>query len=159
MIEGMAPRDLLTPLDGQREETLELVGGLTEADLEKVDEDSGWTVRHIIGHLAAAELGECFFIRSAAQDEVIHMSVEDRDLFNEDAASRAQKWDLARCRKELQEARESLVEVFGELQEEDLDRPIKWPEWPARTIRASIPYMVEHEDSHLDQIRKALGER
>src|SRR5437588_11465905 len=90
----MAPRDLLTPLDGQREETLELVGGLTEADLEKVDEDSGWTVRHIIGHLAAAELGECFFIRSAAQDEVTHMSVEDRDLFNEDAASRAQKWDL-----------------------------------------------------------------
>jgi len=34
---------------------------------------------------------------------------------------------------------------------------IRWPDWPARTIRASIPYMVEHEDSHVDQIRHALG--
>src|ERR687883_347238 len=43
------------------------------------------------------------------------------------------------------------------LSEEDLDRPLRWPEWPARSIRTSIPYMLEHEDSHLDELRAAVS--
>jgi len=77
--------------------------------------------------------------------------------FNQDEAAKTAGWSLERCRAELTEARGTLVDVFGELTEEDLDRQIRWPEWPARTIRASIPYMLEHEDAHVDQIRNALG--
>jgi uncharacterized damage-inducible protein DinB len=153
----MAPRDLLTPLLGQREETLKVFETLTEADLERVDDGSGWSIRAILGHIASAELGEAFFIRSAAQGETIPMDAEARDGFNQDEVAKTAGWSLDRCRSELTDARETLVEVFGALIEDDLDRQIRWPEWPARTIRASIPYMLEHEDSHVDQIRNALG--
>jgi hypothetical protein len=153
----MAPRDLLTPLLGQREETLRVLGTLNGADLDRVDDGSGWSVRAILGHIANAELGEAFFIRAAAQGDIIHMEAEVRDGFNHDEVAKTAGWTLERCRAELAEARETLVAVFGALTEEDLDRQIRWPEWPARTIRASIPYMLEHEDSHVDQIRNAAG--
>jgi len=152
----MAPRDLLAPLQGQRQETLKVLASLSEADLERVDEESGWSVRAILGHLASAELGEAFFIRSAARGDVIHMDAETRDGFNHDSVAKTAGWSLDRLEGELVEARETLAEVFGELSEDDLDRPIRWPEWPARTIRASIPYMLEHEDAHVDQVRHAL---
>jgi hypothetical protein len=54
------------------------------------------------------------------------------------------------------EARDTLQQTFRSMSEEDLDRPLRWPEWPARSIRTSIPYMLEHEDSHLDELRTAL---
>ena len=152
----MAARDLLEPLDGQRQETLKVLASLSEADLDRVDDSTGWSVRSILGHLAAAEMGEAFFIRRAARGEVIQMDVATRDGFNHESIEKTAGWTLERLRSELVEARESLTEVFGELTEEELDRPIRWPEWPARTIRASIPYMLEHEDAHVDQVRNAL---
>ena len=147
----------MTPLLGQRAETLKVLDTLTDADLERLDDGSDWSIRAILGHIASAELGEAFFIRTAAQGDLITMDAETRDGFNQDEVAKTAGWSLERCRTELTEARETLVEVFGELTEEDLDRQIRWPEWPARTIRASIPYMLEHEDSHVDQIRNALG--
>jgi len=153
----MAPRDLLTPLLGQREETLKVFDSLSEADLERIDDGSGWSIRAILGHIATAELGEAFFIRTAARGDLIQMDAEARDGFNHDEVAKTAGWSLERCKSELLDARETLAEVFGELTEEDLDRAIRWPEWPARTIRTSIPYMLEHEDAHVDQIRNALG--
>ena len=153
----MAPRDLLAPLQGQREETLKVIESLSDADLESVDESTGWTVRSILGHIASAELGEAFFIRMAAAGELINMDTEARDSFNHDEVAKVDGWSLERLRSELDDARETLTEVFGGLVEDDLDRAIRWPEWPARTIRASIPYMLEHEDAHIDQVRGALG--
>jgi uncharacterized damage-inducible protein DinB len=153
----MAPRDLLTPLLGQREETLKVFDSLSEADLERIDDGSGWSIRAILGHIASAELGEAFFIRTAAQGEIIHMDAAARDGFNHEEVAKSAGWSLERCKAELLDARQTLAEVFGELTEEDLDRSIRWPEWPARTIRTSIPYMLEHEDAHVDQIRNALG--
>jgi uncharacterized damage-inducible protein DinB len=151
----LQPDELLAPLQGQREETLRVIDSLSEADLERRHE-SGRSVRDIFAHIASAELGEAFFIRRAAAGDLIPMSTEDRDRFNDDEMDKAAGWDLARIRSELDEARTTLLDVFRELVEDDLERPIRWPEWPARTIRASIPYMVEHEDSHVDEVRKAL---
>ena len=152
----MAPADLLRPLEGQREETLRVVEGLGPADLDRVDRQSGWTVRQVCAHLVSAELGEAFVIRRALDGELMHLSQGDRDSFNDAQAEGATDWDAARIKSELMEALETLREVFLEMSEEDLDRPVRWPEWPARTVRSSIPYMVEHEDSHLDQIKEAL---
>jgi uncharacterized damage-inducible protein DinB len=152
----MAPRDLLTPLHGQREETLKVLDSLSEADLDRVHDSSGWTVRNILGHIASAEMGEAFFIRMASEGELINMDPDSRDTFNHDEVSKTDGWTLNRCRSELADARETLADVFEKLLEDDLDRAIRWPEWSARTIRASIPYMLEHEDAHVDQIRQAL---
>ena len=153
----MAPADLLMPLEGQRDETLKVLDDLSDSDLDLVERGSGWTVRQLLAHIAVAEMGEAFFIRMAAQGDVIHMSEEERDGFNDGEAEKYEGWDVARLRQELQDARDSLREVFAGLTEEDLDSAIRWPEWPARTIRSSIPYMLEHEDSHVDQVRRALG--
>jgi uncharacterized damage-inducible protein DinB len=152
----MAPGDLLKPLEGQRDETLRLLSGLSEADLAREEPDTGWTVRQHLCHIASAELGEAFVIRMAAQGELVHMTREDRDEFNEAEVEKCADWPLDRLKSELEDARANLREVFVELTEEDLDRPIRWPDWPARTIRTTIPYMLEHEDSHLDLVRRAL---
>src|SRR5262249_61822662 len=54
------------------------------------------------------------------------------------------------------EVGEGLCQPSLAMKEEDLALPIRWPEWPARTIRTSIPYMLEHEDSHVDEVRAAV---
>ena len=152
----MAPGDLLRPLEGQREETLRLLTGLSAPDLDQVDPETGWTVRHHLAHLATSELGDVLVIRRAAKGEIVHMSKEDRDQLNESEVEKASDWTVERLKDELEQARSELRKLFDELDEDELDRSIRWPEWPARTIRTTIPYMLEHEDSHFDLIRKAL---
>jgi hypothetical protein len=88
---------------------------------------------------------------------VVRLSQEERDEITRSESEPAPPdWDVGRIRSELVEAREALRRTFLSMNEEDLDRPIRWPEWPARSIRTSIPYMLEHEDSHLDELREAL---
>jgi hypothetical protein len=155
----MAPADLLQPLEGQREETLRILEGLENSQLEFVHRDSGWTVTQIFAHIASVEQAEAFVIRSSAEGDSIHISEEDRDLFDDQRAIDCTGWDRARIRSELRQSRDALRDSFAHLEEQDLDHPIRWPEWAARSIRSSIPYMLEHEDSHLDQVRDALGIR
>lgn len=152
----MAPSDLLRPLEGQREETLRIIGSLDPAALDRTDRASGWTVRQLLAHLVSAELAMAFVIRRALDGDVMHVSPSDRDAFNQAQAEASDSWDLGSCVSELRTARQTLRDVFVGMTEEDLDRAVRWPDWPARTIRTSIPYMLEHEDAHLDQVRRAL---
>jgi hypothetical protein len=153
----MAPADLLQPLEGQRAETLRTIETLTAGDLVVVVRGDGRTVQQLLCHLVDREHGINFAIRRALEGEVLHLSQEEREqISRSEAAPAPAGWDLARIQTELVEARESLRQTFLLMEEEDLDRAIRWPEWPARTIRTSIPYMLEHEDSHLDELRAAV---
>jgi uncharacterized damage-inducible protein DinB len=153
----MAPAALLQPLEGQREETLRLIESLTPADLDIVVRGDGRTVHQLLCHLVDREHGINFAIRRALEGEVLHFSQEEKEQISRwEAEPAPADWDLARIRAELVDARESLRQTFLSMQDDDPDLPIRWPEWAARTIRTSIPYMLEHEDSHLDELRAAI---
>jgi hypothetical protein len=153
----MAPDALLQPLEGQREETLRVIESLTSADLGIVVRGDGRTVHQLLCHLVDREHGINFAIRRAVEGEVLHLSQEEKEqIVQWETGPSPAHWDLARIRAELAEARESLRQTFLAMTDADLDRPIRWPEWPARTIRTSIPYMLEHEDSHVDEVRAAV---
>jgi hypothetical protein len=153
----MAPADLLLPLQGQREETLRVIESLASADLDIVVRGDGRTVHQVLCHLVDREHGINFAIRRALEGEVLRLSQEEKEQISRSEAEPAPSdWDLPRIRSELVDARESLRQTFMAMAEADLDLPIRWPEWPARTIRTSIPYMLEHEDSHLDELRAAV---
>ncbi len=152
----MAPADLLQPLEGQREETLQVLESVTETDLSIVVRGDGRTVHQILCHLVDREHGINFAIRRALAGEVVHLSAHERLQISRSEADPSPAWDLARIRTELIEARDGLRQTFQAMKDEDLDLPIRWPEWPARTIRTSIPYMLEHEDSHVDEVRAAV---
>jgi hypothetical protein len=152
----MAPADLFQPLEGQRAETLRLVESLKTGELDVVVRGDGRTVRQLLRHLVEREHGINFAIKRALEGEV-HMSQEGREQLSRSEADQAPAdWDLERIRAELVEARDSLRQTFHLMADDDLDRAIRWPEWPARTIRTSIPYVLEHEDSHLDELRAAI---
>ncbi len=153
----MAPAELLRPLEGQREETLRVIESLKPGDLGVVVRGDGRTVHQLLCHLVDREHGINFAIRRAVAGEVLHLSQEEREQISRSETDPAPAdWDLVRIRAELMDARESLRQTFLAMTEDDLDLPIRWPEWPARTIRTSIPYMLEHEDSHLDELRAAV---
>ncbi|HZV52628.1 MAG TPA: DinB family protein [Candidatus Dormibacteraeota bacterium] len=145
----MAPADLLKPLEGQREETLRLLDTLVDADLDVVVRGDGRTVRQLLYHLIDREHEISAGIRQALGGDARPVRLVERPSGPPD-------WDLARIRRELAEAREELRQTFLAMRDEDLDLPIRWPGWPARTIRTAIPYVLEHEDSHLDELRSAL---
>ena len=154
----MAPADLLRPLEGQREETLRVVELLSSGDLEIIVRGDGRTVQQLLCHLVDREHGINFAIRRAVEGEVLHLSQEDKEQINRwELDPDPRDWDAARIHSELVEARDGLRHTFQTMRDADLDLPIRWPEWPARTIRTSIPYMLEHEDSHLDEVRAAIG--
>ena len=153
----MAPADLLQPLEGQREETLRVLDSLTSADLDTVVRGDGRTVHQILCHLIDREHGINFALRRALAGEVVHLRQEEKDQISRSESDPSPAdWDLARIRQELMDARDSLRQTFLTMKDLDLDLPIRWPEWPARTIRTSIPYMLEHEDSHVDEVRAAV---
>ncbi len=153
----MAPADLLRPLEGQREETLRIVEGLDDSALDRADNESGRSVRHILAHLAWSETAVTRIIREALDGELTHAGPADRESFTQGVIQGSEQWDIRRCVEQLKETHAGLRALFAGMSEEDLDAQVRWPEWPARTIRASIPYMLAHEDAHLDQVRRALG--
>jgi len=153
----MAPADLLQPLQGQREETLRVLDSLGTTDLDIVVRGDGRTVHQILCHLVDREHGVHFAIRRALAGEVVHLGPKEKlQISRSESDPSPVSWDLARIRAELVEVRDGLCQTFLAMKEEDLDLPIRWPEWPARTIRTSIPYMLEHEDSHVDEVRAAV---
>jgi hypothetical protein len=152
----MAPADLLRPLEGQRSETLRVVDSLADQDLDAEVPGDGRTVRQLLCHLVNQHHGVNFAIAAAIQGEVLHLSAEAKVEFSEAEYEPAPAWDLARIRSELVETQGELRQTFERMTEDDLDRPIRWPEWGARSVRSSIPYMLEHEDSHLDDLKAAL---
>jgi hypothetical protein len=153
----MSPAELLRPLEGQREETLRVIESLTPADLDIVVRGDGRTVRQVLCHLIDREHGINFIIRRAVEGEVLHLSPQEKEQFVRwEVGPAPARWDLGRIRSELVDAREILRQTFMAMTEDDLGLPIRWPEWPARTILTSIPYLLEHEDSHLDELRAAL---
>jgi hypothetical protein len=153
----MAPADLLRPLEGQREDTLQVVDSIGEDDLDTMVRGDGRTVRQVLCHLVDREHGTNFAINRALAGEIVRLSQEERDeIARSESDPAPSDWGIDRIRSELLEAREALRRTFLSMTEEDLDRPIRWPEWSARSIRTSIPYMLEHEDSHLDELREAL---
>ncbi|HEY1455114.1 MAG TPA: DinB family protein [Candidatus Dormibacteraeota bacterium] len=147
----------IAPIEAQRARTMAVVESLSHADLARIHPDSGWTVGQLLGHIAGSELGSAFFVRRAAQGDLIEMDLASRDQFNDLETEKALAFDLRALKGELADSAEALREVFSELSEQDLEKPIVWPEWPARTIGESIPYMVEHEAEHLVQIEDAIS--
>ena len=108
-------------------------------------------------HLVDREIGIDVLIGRALAGEVVHASQEERaQVGHAEVGAESAGWDLERIREELVAARERLRQTFLRMQEEDLDLPIRWQEWPARTIRTTIPYLLEHEDSHMDELRDAV---
>ena len=153
----MLQTKLLSAIHKQREKTLAVLETLSDADLDRVHGPSGWTVRQLFGHIAAAQLGSAFVIRRANEGDLIEMDLGARDQFNELETEKASRYDLGQLKAELLDANSAVEEVFEELHAGDLEKPIVWPEWPAKIIKDSIHYMAAHEGEHLDQIRNALA--
>src|SRR5215469_14871771 len=98
----MAPADQLQPLEGQREETLRVIGTLTAADLPIVVRGDGRTVQQVLCHLVDREHGIVFTIRLALLGEVLYLSQEERDqVIQAGAEPSPSDWDLPRIREEL----------------------------------------------------------
>jgi uncharacterized damage-inducible protein DinB len=146
----------IAPIEEQRSRTLVVVESLSDADISRIHAPTGWTVGQILGHIAGSELGTAFFVRRALAGELIEMDLASRDQFNELETEKAHSLGLDALKAELADSSESLREALGGLTQEDLAKPIVWPEWPARTIGESIPYVVQHEAEHLAQIENAL---
>lgn len=147
---------LLAPVEAARHSTLEVVDSLTESDLKRVHEATGWTVGQLIGHIAASELGSAFFVRRAREGDLIEMDQASRDQFNDLETEKAMDFALDRLRIELADAHDTLRDAFADIAEAELDKPIVWPEWPARTIGESVPYIAGHESEHLAHVSAAL---
>jgi uncharacterized RmlC-like cupin family protein/uncharacterized damage-inducible protein DinB len=153
----MLETSLLSPIRKQREKTLAVLETLSKTDLDRVHGPSGWTVRQLFGHIAAAQLGAAFFVRRAKDGDLIEMDLGARDQFNELEVEKASRFDLGQLKAELQDSSSAVEEVFEELHAGDLEKPIVWPEWPAKNIKDSIHHMAAHEGEHLGQVREALA--
>lgn len=149
-------RSLLAPVEAARARTIEVLDSLTAPDLRRVHEATGWTVGQLIGHIAASELGSAFFVRRAREGELIEMDQASRDQFNDLETEKAIEFGLDRLRTELADAHDTLHDAFAGITETDLGKPIVWPEWPARTIGESVPYIAGHESEHLAQVSAAF---
>lgn len=152
----MRDNSFLAPVEAARNDTLEVLDSLTPADLRRVHEATGWTVGQLIGHIAASELGSAFFVRRAREGELIEMDQASRDQFNDLETEKAMDFALDRLRSELDDSHDTLREAFADIAEAELGKPIVWPEWPARTIGESVPYIAGHESEHLAQVSAAL---
>ena len=145
-------QELLTQFDQVRKE-MEKVVEETALDLEICP---GWTIKDILANLTAWEI----VIRKAllafqAGDPPYFLPEQDFDLFNKYELEKRAGWTLPEVIKEWKQVRADLKVTIQSLEEESLEEWMVLPWGSERTVRELVEIIEEHEQEHMEEVRRA----
>ena len=133
----------------------ELVGSLSEEDLDHAPADGGWTPRQVVHHLADSEMTSAIRVRKLlAEDEPVIQGY-DEGLFAERLHYETRP--VAGSLVALRAARESTSDLLDLLQEDDWSRSGTHTEsGPGYTVERWLEIYAAHAHDHAEQIRQAV---
>jgi hypothetical protein len=134
----------------------ELVGGLSEEDLDRAPADGGWTAREVVHHLADSEMTSAVRVRKllAEDDPTIQGYDEEEFARRLHYTSRPVAGSLA----SLRASRESTADLLDLLAEADWSRSGTHTEsGPGYSVEQWLGIYASHAHDHAGQIRKAVS--
>jgi len=130
-----------------------------EAVLEETDPSQeicpGWTIKDLIGHIAAWEIVIHKAIEAfSAGDPPYFLAEQDFDIFNQSAVDFRRTWTLEKVIQEWREVRKALRGTIQDLDPGRLEEDLVLPWGSERTLAELIEIIGEHESEHLEAVQK-----
>jgi uncharacterized damage-inducible protein DinB len=152
--------NLIATLDQERALLLDAVKKVPDEALTLKGVVGAWSIKNMLAHLADQE---CLVIQVLPQrlatgsaPEIVSIINADADAWNAKQIEASEHLTLSEQLKQLEQARQELVQVIRDVGEEGLTRQHPWPEWPGTVAAYILQVVGEHERGHRETILAAL---
>lgn len=135
---------------------LEVIDLLSEAQAVDANANPGWTVRDLVAHLAAAEIGHCRVIRRLLAGQSTAIPGFDLDAHNNAEVDARQQRTFAELLAEYKANRAATLALLDTVGDEDWDRGGPHPGGFETTVEGTFRVISIHEKRHLREIKAAL---
>jgi uncharacterized damage-inducible protein DinB len=148
--------NLIATLDHERGLLLDAVKKVPDEAVTLKGVVGTWSIKNVLAHLADQErlVAQVLPQRLATgiTPEIVSIINADADAWNAKQIEASEHFTFSEQLKQLEQARQALVQVLRDAGEEALNRQHPWPEWEGTVAEYIIQVVVEHEREH----RKAM---
>ncbi len=145
-------------LEATRQALLDELRGLLEHEVMRPTGVGSWTIKDIVGHLAAGERGQHILLWLARHGLSFPLPYyRIINLFNWYQTRRRRPRSFTQLLQDLAESRQATLQLLHSLPDEELARRVRHPVLGDVTVGECIAFIGQHEAEHLVQIRQALG--
>jgi DinB superfamily len=150
----MTKNELLQQLAATKSETGKYFG-LSELDLAKTHYEGSWNIRQILHHLADTEMILHTRIKKIiAEPKQVVWNCEQDDW---DAAFGYANEPLGVKKQAFEISRQINIELIDSFYDKFSDKEFVHSETGLRTLKDECEKIASHNETHLEQIRRALG--
>ncbi len=151
--------NLLATLEQERALLLDAIKKAPDEALTLKGVVGTWSIKNVLAHLTDQErlVVQVLPQRLATgiTPEIVSIINVDADAWNAKQIEASERLTLNEQMKQLEQARQALVQVLRDVGEEALDRQHPWPEWEGTVAEYILQVVVEHERGHRDAITTA----
>jgi hypothetical protein len=151
--------ELIAKLAANRDEFLNLVASVSEAQRATIPVVGEWTIKDAVGHVSYWEQVIHDNLREAIREGKPHAQTRDEldDIANPREAAKRKDWSWMRVRAEFEDTRNGLIAHIESLTEIELAAMVPNPWWGEQCFY-SVGEMIEsdaigHTREHLKQIQ------
>jgi hypothetical protein len=142
-------------LQEARERLVNSYAGLTDEEMLKPGVAGDWSIRDVLAHVAAWDRAQTEAYRMMLRGErpaLLDLDEEANEAFNHEHHERLKDLDLQEVITELFAAREEMVEVLREVDNNSLFAPAPGDEHAELSIAACISVSTNHDEEHAEMI-------
>ncbi len=152
-----AKEELLSDLQREREDFVELISSLSGNDWNRPTQEKGWSVRDVVAHLVSnccGEFDEAF--RRALRGDPAPVIPGDFNDWNDAVVASRRDWPVERLCQEYKQASAELLAIVEEW-DADMETPVRLLEAiPPRPFWLEARVLAIHHWVHGQDIRKAV---
>ena len=156
----MTKKDVLAKLAESRRDLHQATQGLREEEMTQVQVEGVWTIKDVLGHIAAWE-EICLepLQRYADGDPFEVEAIKDYLILNEELAARKQDTPLDVILDELDAIRQKLVATASKLSAEQWEQRVLFPWGDEGAVAEMLDELYQHELEHVHAIQQWRGDR
>ncbi len=152
--------NLIAILDQERALLLDAIKKVPGEALTLKGLVGAWSIKNVLAHLADQErlVAQVLPQRLATgiTPEIVSIINADAAAWNAKQIEASEHLDFSEQLKQLEQARQALVQVLRDVGDEALNRQHPWPEWEGTVAEYIFQVVVEHEREHRETILAAL---
>jgi hypothetical protein len=149
----------LAELERTRSELLAALAGLDEAALDRKGIVGEWSIKNVLGHIAAWEdwVVQVLPVRMSTGKTPadFRARTQDEDRFNAEEVAEREELTPGEQLMELERTRAELLAWVSGLDAGALARRQPWDTWPGTLPEYLLEALRDHEAEHIDGLREA----
>ncbi len=156
----MNKEEALARLSTSRRAVQEMIARLSESEITGPAVEGIWSVKDLLGHLAAWEQTLIRPLANLASGGIFSSEIiTDHDAWNKEQSEKRRAANLLQIQTEFETIRQELLSNLAKLTDNQWERSFRAPWGDQNTIIEMVSGLAWHEEEHAKSIRKFLENR